>query len=242
MRASSTVASDVMILDDVFSSLDAHVSRKVFDNIKAFQREHGITFLLVTHNQDLVGSHAAVTASATSATHSKATTVVNDDGFATKPSKVKLEFLLEDAAPEIHSIVQIHDGVVNVTVNPLFVDRGGVSSSAASTPNKGSRRRSVEIGTAEVALYDPKLKKKDDSFASSTRNTVIKPQILDGKQDDELETTDGQLAKKKSSSSGIVKKEFKREGAVGFDTWMIYFYAGCGSGRFVSLYLLAFVV
>ncbi len=44
-----------MILDDVFSSLDAMVSATIFHNMKRHNGEFGTTVLLVTHNIDLVG-------------------------------------------------------------------------------------------------------------------------------------------------------------------------------------------
>ena len=45
----------MMILDDVFSSLDATVSANIFHNLKRHNGIYGTTVLLVTHNVDLIG-------------------------------------------------------------------------------------------------------------------------------------------------------------------------------------------
>eukprot|EP00396_MALV-II-16_sp_LP-1_P000103 gene104-233_t len=45
---------DVLLLDDVFSALDAHVTQAVWRALKQFQASFGATVVLTTHNEDLV--------------------------------------------------------------------------------------------------------------------------------------------------------------------------------------------
>ncbi|CAD7949643.1 unnamed protein product [Amoebophrya sp. A120] len=244
----------VLLLDDVFSAWDVHVTRKVFRNLKLYNSVFGTTVILVTHNVGLLTSAVARNIDESEELQVKnendlpAPDASNSDPLVHSPPAepaTSVETITGDLDPAIDQILQVASGgTVTAQKNPNYRIQAATMTPAPNGDRFAAKcsylQRVLESVTSKEGQVQVGKALRDDT-AAIEQITLVDESAPDAAES-ATEALPATPIAKAVAQTTLVEKETKEEGAVSLQVWAVYLLSGNHSFVYAGLFLGSFVL